>query len=166
VYIERWTGAAKAPAPGASTNQYVYTAFTAPARARVEMVRAVWIVLAAGLTALIIGLVWLYTRIARTAAFWLTVCIAAGVLLALFPGAAVLMVQATLIGVVFTAVSALTKWLLADGQPAAVTMAPSAAAPSSAASVAVTQSWAADGSANSGRTSTQAPSFHTSGSAP
>jgi hypothetical protein len=164
--LERWTAAAKAPAPAPSSNQYVYTAFTAPARARVEMVRAVWIVLAAGLTALIVGLVWLYTRIARTAAFWLTVCVAAGVLLALFPGAAVLMVQATLIGVVFTAVSALTKWLLADGQPAAVTMAPSPAAPSSAASVAVTQSWAADGSANSGRASTQAPSFHTSGSAP
>jgi hypothetical protein len=165
VDLEQWTGASKAPEPGPSSNQYLYSAFEAPAVARVEVVRHIWILVAAGLAALAVGLMLVYTRIVRSGLFWTLVCVAAGVLLLAYPEAAGLLVQAITIGGVFTVISALTMWLLTDAERTVT--APIQAAPaSSIVSMAATQSWMADAAEEPDHSAASAPSYHPSGSAP
>jgi hypothetical protein len=160
--LERWTGAEQAPTPPASTNQYLYSGFEPPAELQVMAVRRVWLVVAAGLCALGIGLVWLRTRVGRSTIFCAVVCVAAATLLLSYPEAAVLLVQAAAIGVAFTALSALIEWLMADTQQ--TRPAPTTAVGSSVASLAATQPWVSEHPASGSQVST--PSLQSSGSAP
>ncbi len=165
VELEHWTGAATRPAPSAALNQYVFTAFDMPSQVQLTVVRRLWMILLGGLAALAVGLALLYTNVARSGAFWLALCIASAILLAAYPEAAVGLVQAVVIGAVFTLVSALTRWLLADGEPR--TTLPSAAAPaSSIASLAATQAWIADEGAEGAPSGASTGRYQASGAAP
>jgi hypothetical protein len=163
--LERWSGASPRPAPGAATNQYVFTAFEMPDDVHIRTVRHLWVVLCGGFTALAFGLALLYTDLARSAAFWLWLCVGLGVLLLAYPEAATELVQAVIIGGVFTLLSVITKWLLADGQsPPLPALPPSGA--SSVASLAATQAWAPNDGTDAGRSGASAGSFQTTGAAP
>ncbi|MCC6493533.1 MAG: hypothetical protein IT424_10985 [Pirellulales bacterium] len=146
--LERWTGAQQAPSPPGSMNQYLYSGFEPPSDVRVLLVRRLWVVIAAGLGALAVGLLWLHTNVGRAPAFWAAICVAAAGLLLSYPEAAVLLIQAAAVGVVFTIVSALTQWLLADARQAPAAPPPA----SSVASLAATQPWSADGGGSASRT--------------
>ena len=161
--LERWTGATSAPTPSPRMNQYLYSSFEPPSAVEVTAVRRIWIVVAGGLAALAVGLAWLYTRIARTAAFWLVMCIAAGGFLFTYPEAAVLMVQAICLGGAFTLVSTITQWLLASGRPGR--MASTSTAASSVASLTATQPWLAEtpGPTGSAISATSGPRYQGSG---
>ena len=145
--LERWTAALAAPAIPASANEYLYSAFDAPARASVRLVRRAWLIIGAGAGALVIGLVALYTNLGRTAGFWLAAIIAAAGSLAAYPEAAVLLVQAIFLGGAFTIVSLATRWLLADVRIRRSSQ-PSPA--SSVASLTATQPWYAERQDDSG----------------
>jgi hypothetical protein len=160
--LEQWTAATSAPSPPDSTNAYLYSAFDVPRAAEVATVRRVWIVIGASLAALAVGLAWLYSRVARTPGFWLAACISAAALLLVYPEAAVVLVQAIALGVVFTLASAATRWLLADARPR---LAPPAPAASSIASLAATQAWVTEGAAPA-MSGASASGLHASGSAP
>jgi hypothetical protein len=136
--LERWTTATAAPTPGPRTNQYLYSAFVPPTGVEFVAVRRIWLVVAGGLVVLAVGLAWLYTPLARTAAFWLTLCVAAACLLFVFPEAVILLVQAVILGGAFTVLAAVTQWLIARPSPRRT--APPAPA-SSVASLAATQPW-------------------------
>jgi hypothetical protein len=165
--LERWSGASPRPAPSPAMNQYVFTAFEMPAEVHLRVIRHIWVVLAGGLAVLAVGLGLLYTRLARSAAFWLSLCIVAGVLLLAYPEAAAELVQAVIIGGVFTLVSALTKWLLAEGETPVMTLpALASSAASSVASLAATQAWAPHDGTDAGRSGASAGSFQASGAAP
>jgi hypothetical protein len=161
--LERWTGATAAPTPGPRTNQYLYSAFQPPENVEFVAVRRIWLAIAAAVVALGVGLAWLYTSLARSASFWLVLCIAAVAMLFVYPEAAVLMVQAIVLGGAFTLFSVVIQWLLGGARPRR--SAPPTPA-SSIASLGATQSWiiespgAADVSAPSGS------SYQASGSAP
>lgn len=139
--LETWAAAFKAPELPASTNQYLYSAFDAPAGASVKVVRRAWLIIAAGVGALAIGLVALYTNLGRTAGFWLAAIIAVAATLAAYPEAAVLLVQAIFLGGAFTIVSLATRWLLADVR---IRRSSQPAPASSIASLTATQPWLAD----------------------
>jgi hypothetical protein len=165
--LERWSGASPRPGPSPAMNQYVFTAFEMPAQVDIRIIRHIWVVLCGGLAALAVGLALLYTRLARSAAFWLTLCIAAAVLLLAYPEAAAGLVQAVIIGGVFTLASALIRWLLSDGKtPSAAAPALTPSATSSVASLAATQAWEPNDGADAGRTSESVGSFQASGAAP
>lgn len=136
--LEEWTDATSAPELPASTNEYLYSAFDSPVVANVQLVRRVWLIIAAGAGALAVGLVALYTNLGRTAGFWLAAIIAAVASLAAYPEAAVLLVQAIFLGGAFTIVSLLTRWLLADVR---IRRSAPPAPPSSVASLTATQPW-------------------------
>lgn len=159
--LERWTAAANAPPPSPRSNQYLYSAFHAPLQVEFLAVRRIWIVVAAGLGALAIGLASLYTGLVRSAGFWLAVCIAAGGVLFVYPEIAVLMVQAILLGGAFTLVSLVSQWLLAGARPARTVASPAA---SSIASLATTQPWIAEHRGGSDASATSGTAFQTSGS--
>ncbi|MBA4106210.1 MAG: hypothetical protein C0485_10665 [Pirellula sp.] len=139
--LEQWTAALAAPTIPASANEYLFSAFDAPAHASVRLVRRAWLIIAAGAGALVIGLVALYTNLGRTAGFWLAAIIAAAAALAAYPEAAVLLVQAIFLGGAFTIVSLATRWLLADVRIRRSSQ-PSPA--SSVASLTATQPWLAE----------------------
>jgi hypothetical protein len=104
----------------------------------------------------------MYTRVGRSAPFWLALCAALAVLLLAYPETVVLVVQAIFLGGVFSLVSALTRWLLSsEGQSRIIAAAPPA---SSVGSLAATQAWVSDSAESDGAVAS-APSFHTSGSA-
>jgi hypothetical protein len=145
--LERWTAALAAPAIPASANEYLYSAFDAPARASVRLVRRAWLIIGAGAGALVIGLVALYTNLGRTAGFWLAAIIAAAGALAAYPEAAVLLVQAIFLGGAFTIVSLATRWLLADVR---IRRSAQPSPASSIASLTATQPWHADRQDDSG----------------
>jgi hypothetical protein len=163
--LEHWTGAAARPAPSPALNQYVFTAFDMPTEVQITVVERVWMIMLGGLAALAVGLALLYTNVARSGAFWLALCIAAAVLLITYPEAAIGLVQAVLIGAAFTLVSTLTRWLLADGEPAP--MPAQAAVPaSSIASLAATQAWIADDGPEAGHSGASTGRYQASGAAP
>lgn len=139
--LEAWTNASTAQKLPASTNEYLYSAFDAPAEAGVRLVRRAWLIIAAGAGALAVGLVALYTNLGRTAGFWLAAIIAAVGTLVAYPEASVLLVQAIFLGGAFTIVSLATKWLLTDVR---IRRSSQAAPPSSIASLTATQPWLAD----------------------
>jgi hypothetical protein len=138
--LERWTNATQAPAPGPRTNQYVYSAFEPPPSVEFVAIRRIWLVVAAGLTVFVIGLAWLYTSLARSAAFWLGLCVATAALLFVYPEAVILLVQAVILGGAFTVLSAVTQWLVGGARPRKEL---ASTAPSSV-SLAATQPWVAD----------------------
>jgi hypothetical protein len=161
--LEQWTGAIQAPTPGPRTNQYLYSAFEPPPFVEFVAVRRIWLVVAAGLAALAVGLAWLYTSVARSAAFWLAVCISAVGILFIYPEAAVVMVQAVILGGAFTLLSMVVQWLLAGARPRQPLSTPAA---SSVASLGATQSWIAE---PAGEPAVPAPSgstYQATGSAP
>jgi hypothetical protein len=161
--LERWTAASSGPTPSPRTNQYLYSAFQPPESVEFVAVRRVWMVVAAGLAALAVGLAWLYTRIARSAAFWLALCIGAAGLLFIYPETVIVMVQAIVLGAAFTLISVVTQWLLSGSRPRVA--APSTAA-SSVASLTATQPWIAEAprADQSEASATSEPSIHASGS--
>jgi hypothetical protein len=119
-------------------------------------------VVAAGLAALAGGLAWLYTQVARSAAFWLALCIGAAGLLFIYPETVIVMVQAIVLGGAFTLISVVTQWLLSGVRPRM-------AAPPAASSVAIltaTQPWIAEpgGGDGSVATASSEPIIHASGS--
>jgi hypothetical protein len=118
-----------------------------------------------GLAALMVGHALLYTNVARSGAFWLALSAAAAVLLAVYPEAAVALVQAVVIGAIFTFVSALTKWMLADGEGRAAPI-PAPVPASSVASLAATQEWVAEDGAVAGQSGASTGRYEPSGVAP
>ncbi len=161
--LERWTAASSGPTPSPRTNQYLYSAFQPPESAEFVAVRRVWMVVAAGLAALAVGLAWLYTQVARSAAFWLALCIGAAGLLFIYPETVIVMVQAIVLGGAFTLISVVTQWLLSGVRPR---MAAPPTAASSVASLTATQPWIAEPGGADGSVATAAsePSIHASGS--
>lgn len=140
----------------------MYSAFHAPLQVEFLAVRRIWIVVAAGLGALVIGLASLYTGLVRSAGFWLALCVAAGGVLFVYPEIAVLMVQAIFLGGAFTIVSLVSQWLLAGTRAPRMSPAPAA---SSIASLAATQPWVAEPRAGGSDVSAASGStYQTSGS--
>jgi hypothetical protein len=107
----------------------------------------------------------LYTNVVRSAAFWLILCIAAAMLLIAYPEAVVGLVQSVIIGASFTLVSALTKWLFADGESRSMLTSPPVSA-SSVVSLAATQEWIADDGAEAGQSGASTGKYQPSGAAP
>jgi hypothetical protein len=157
--LEQWVGATRSLGPPPAAHQYLYSAFQAPPDAEVAVLRHIWVIVAAGLAALAVGLAWMYTRLGRSTAFWLSLSAALAVLLFAYPETVVVVVQAIFLGGVFTLVSAVTRWLMSSEASSHV-MAPA----SSVAHLAATEAWVSDG-AESDEAVASAPSFHTSGSA-
>jgi hypothetical protein len=162
--LERWTAASSGPTPSPRTNQYLYSAFQPPESVEFVAVRRVWMVVAAGLAALAVGLAWLYTQIARSAAFWLALCIGAAGLLFIYPETVIVLVQAIVLGGAFTLISVVAQWLLSGARPR---MTPPPTAASSVASLTATQPWIAEagGADGSVASAPSGPSIHASGSA-
>jgi hypothetical protein len=109
--LEEWVGASPQVAPTSAQNEYLYTVL-APVLT-IDLVTAPrWlVVLVASLTVLALGLLWLYIPIARRG--W--VVVAAGCLVAVlafgYPAPALLLAQASVLGLVVLLISALLKQL-------------------------------------------------------
>ena len=162
--LERWTLATEAPAPSAAMSQYVFTAFQLPPSVEIAVIRRVWIVVAGALAAMTLGLAWLHTPVAKSAAFWLAVCVGTAATLFVLPEAALLIGQAVLIGGVLTLLSWAVKWILAS--PPRPRPAPSTPVSSIASHTATTQPWINESPGSSAVATSSAPSYRTSGSSP
>jgi hypothetical protein len=105
--LEKWSGAAAQLAPVAADNEYLFTGLAPVSTIEVITVPRWLIVLAASSTVLIMVLVWLYTPRARRA--WIIVGLAfviAGLAIA-YPTPAILLAQASVVGIVMAALSVL-----------------------------------------------------------
>jgi hypothetical protein len=162
--LEIWTGATMAPAPSGAVSQYVFTAFELPQSVEVATVRRIWLVVVGGLAALALGLAWLHTRVARSAVFWLAVCVAAGAALAVFPEGALLIGQTVAIGGALTLLSWAVQWVLAS--PPRPRLVPSTALSSVASHTATTQPWISETPGSSAVAAASGASLRASGSSP
>jgi hypothetical protein len=160
--LERWTGATTAPTPGPRTNQYLFGAFEPPPTAEFVAVRRIWLVVAAGIGIFAVGLAWLHTSLARSAAFWLALCVGVGGLLLIYPEAVVLLVQAIILGGAVTVLAAVAQWVLAAPNPR---RAAPAATSSSVGSLAATQPWVAEAAGSAPPSSPTGSTLQPSGSA-
>ena len=137
--LEQWSGASVVPPPPPSTSQYVYSAFDIPAEVEVIVARQVWLVGAATLVVFGLGLVCVYTPVARKIYFWLAVAVALLALLFVYPELTLLVGQAVFWGGAMTMSVIVLRRAFGGRSDSTIWLPPSAAqAPSASA----TESWA------------------------
>jgi hypothetical protein len=131
--LEKWVGAASQLAPSAAQNQYLYTGL-APMATIAPLTAPRWlIVLAASAAVLSLALACVYLPVLRWR--WVLAaiaCVVAGLAI-LFPVPALLVAQASLLGVVLAAVAVASARLLAQPTPWRVNL-PASTSPRQAAS--------------------------------
>lgn len=136
--LERWSGASIEPAPTASSSQYLFRALTLPSTVDIVIGRQVWLTLASIVAAFGMGLLWMYTSLARRGGFWLTVAVGLLALVISYPEVTLVAVQAILWGGVMTLTAVVLRRVLTGSAPQDVARLPSALSTPSAA----TEPWA------------------------
>jgi len=135
--LETITDAVIAPAPPPLSTQYVYRAFEIPPQFSVIVIRQVWLFLLGTLATFAVGMLWLYTSVARTGAFWLVVACALLAANFRFPEITMLVIQALLAGGLMTYIAHLLRRTFSAGDDAT----PTPIRPSHESSISLTQSW-------------------------
>ena len=100
--LEQHTGAQPTMAPPPLANQYVFRAFEMPAELQFTIVRQIWLTLAAALACFGVGLVCIYTSVAKHAYTWLLLGLVLLIGVSRFPAAIILVVQLILVGALMT----------------------------------------------------------------
>lgn len=136
--LEESTGATNAPRPPASTNQYLYSGFTMPNEVNVLIVSRLWLITTCILAAFAVGMLLLYTPIAKNVSFWLLLTLALTVGAFSYPEFILFAVQAIFWGGVMTLSAILLKKVLISPASQPELMLATSVKP---ASTAVTESW-------------------------
>ena len=96
--LEQWSGATVVSPPPPSASEYLYSAFDVPLAVEVVVARQAWLIGAATLLVFGLGLLCVYTPIARKFSFWLAVALALLALLLVYPEVTLLAGQAVFWG--------------------------------------------------------------------
>ncbi len=110
--LEAWTGSSEQALPPATSQTYLYSSFTSPARISLFTVHSLPMMLAASLLVMLCGGLVIYWEKARQPVVWMAF---ASVLLAFavfYPQLALQLAQATAVGIVLTGFMALLKMLV------------------------------------------------------
>jgi len=103
--LERFTGVTSTVMPAPLSAEYVFRAFEIPAEIQVVVIRQIWVFLVGTLVAFGLGMLWLYTSLARSGIFWL--CLSSMLLAGIFsyPEISLLAVQTLLLGGLLTLIT-------------------------------------------------------------
>jgi len=96
--LEQITSAVQGAAPPPLSTQYVYRAFEIPAEIQVVVVEQVGLLLVGALVAFGVGLLWLYTPLARSGLFWLVLSLVLMLGIFAYPEVTLLATQTILTG--------------------------------------------------------------------
>jgi len=135
--LEDSTGAIIAPPPSASSNQYLYSGFDIPFEIDVLVVSHLWLMIICILSVFGLGMLLIYTSVAKSVLFWLMLALALTAGVFSYPEFSLLAVQAIFWGGAMTLLAILMQKVFASPDRPAYVLAPSA----KSASTAVTESW-------------------------
>ncbi len=107
--LRLWAGAAPSLPPPPSSVQYVFRASEDLSSVQIAVVPRLWLCLAGGLVAFGIGLLGMYTTLARQRVFWLAIAILLLLLVASYPEGVVLAIQILLLGGAMTLAAGLLR---------------------------------------------------------
>ncbi|MCA9229325.1 MAG: hypothetical protein KDA57_01630 [Planctomycetales bacterium] len=135
--LESLTRATAAPPPPESTNQYLYHGLALPHEIDVWVVSYLWLVILSSLAMFCLGLLWLYTSVAKQVPFWLVVGLLLASIVVSYPELSLLAVQAIFWGGLMTFAAVSLRRSLSDRLRPDLLSTPI----SRPASTAVTESW-------------------------
>ena len=107
--LEQITQAIPIMAPSQSSTQYIYRAFELPSSIQVTVVRQLWVYFACAVSVFLLGLLCLYTPIARSGPFWLVLSIAFLLGIFSYPEITLLAIEIILVGGLMTFVAMVLK---------------------------------------------------------
>ncbi len=112
--LERFTGATSTVVPTPMSAEYLFRAFEVPVEIQVVVIRQAWVFLAGTLVAFGLGMLWLYTSLARNGIFWLclTLILFAGIFS--YPEITLLAIQTLLTGGLLTLVTFVLRHIFAE----------------------------------------------------
>jgi len=112
--LEQITGGRPAVAPAPLSSQYVYRAFEIPSEIQVVVIRQAWLFVACALGAFGIGLLCLYTSLARNGIFWLSLSLSLLAGIFSYPEIMLLAIQVILAGGLMTFVTAILRRIFSN----------------------------------------------------
>lgn len=107
--LEQRTSGVPADSPPEQSTQYVFRAFEIPAEIQVTVLRQSWLLLFGSLIVFGIGLLCLYTPVARSGLFWLGLALASLMGVFSYPEMTLLVIEVILVGGLLTFVTSLLR---------------------------------------------------------